>query len=135
MDARDQVKLGALLDMGLAHAGLEVVRPRKNGAAIIGYEPVDGAVLVAKLMAAFGWSVRPREEEPLPVARVFPVRAEPTPGRAGPAAMLRLVRPGVEESPQHEAGHGDEDTGGRHRDVTEGGSRNSRDILGPRGEG
>ncbi len=36
-------------------------------------------------------------------------------------AMLRLVRPELEQRPgDHEAGHGDEDTAGGHRDITEG---------------
>lgn len=83
----DHVKLGALLDMGLAHAGLEVVGPVRDGAAIVGYEPITGAQLVATLWVR-GLVTRLRE----------PVTSHTGPtGAAGGATTLRLLRSDVAE--------------------------------------
>lgn len=83
MNAADQAKLGALMDMALAHAGLEVVRPVRAGAAIVGYEPITGAVIAATLLVR-GCVLRLRE----PTETVTGAQ----PGRASHATMLRLVR-------------------------------------------
>lgn len=83
MDAREQAKYGALLDMGLAHCGLEVVEPVREGAQIVGYQPVTGTRLVATLLVR-GLVTRLREPTE--------TRTGPA-GRADAPTMLRLMRP------------------------------------------
>lgn len=73
MNAADQGALGAVLDQHLVFE-----RPRLEGAKIIGWDPIPGAAVLGRILAATGWRVRPREEPS---------------GRAEPAATLRLVRP------------------------------------------
>jgi hypothetical protein len=85
VDARDQVKLGALLDMGHAYTGVEIVRPVKDGPTTVGHEPVTGAQLLMHLLRSAGWVVRLRE----PVATV----TGDTPPRTG--VSLRLMRGGA----------------------------------------
>lgn len=86
VNADEQLRLGALLDMGLAHAGLEVVAPERAGASIVGYRPIGGAQLVATLLAARGCIVRLRN----PAL----VSTGAHPGRAANATVLRLHRRG-----------------------------------------
>ena len=87
LNASEQRQLGALLDRALVHAGLEVVRPRREAGNLVDHVPVAGLDVVAALLATKGWVTRPRLGVPRQQADV-----EATPaGRA-----LRLVRDGPE---------------------------------------
>jgi hypothetical protein len=103
VNAAEQAQLGALLDMGLAHAGLEVVRGEVQAGNVVGWRALSGAEVVGQLLAR-KLAVRlrgergapgdagPQDPAPSPAART--VTGE-VPGRADMRAMLRIVRGGA----------------------------------------
>ena len=86
MNAADQRALGALLDRGLAHAGVEVVRGRTEAGNVVGWEPLTGVAIVGALLAR---KLVVRLREPAPAVDDDVEQTEP--GRA-----LRIVRGGPE---------------------------------------